>query len=138
LADVELQKTPYDDIALKEAELIKQQSLVQDVDFIIDPRAELASCKKEGMPQTLIDYDEIKTLAEQATKIYADYLNKPLLSFEGRIFDDEVDLKEMARLVQQNHKAKQEHEKAVAHEGKPVVLPKRLLKKVNEEKKKQK
>jgi hypothetical protein len=41
--------------------------------FFIDPKAELDSAKNDGMPVTLVEYEELHAFAQMALKLNSEY-----------------------------------------------------------------
>ena len=66
LADVEIESYSTADISKREADLIRQQQAMRGSSYFVDPRAEVKEAKREGGIQTLVDYEEVASLASQA------------------------------------------------------------------------
>ena len=88
-----------------ESQLIKSLRKVKLKTLLIDPRAEMKAQKEAGNTETLVEYDRIGQLAEQAKSIFLSNMDES----EGRIVDDEradiFDLQLLQNYVDHNHGA---------------------------------
>lgn len=130
LADIVVESYPASKIREMEDSLSESLKSIKTVTPLVDPRAEMRIERSAGNMATLVSYDRIGTLAQQAESLYLNYLAEENAPGSTIAAGDLLDLDLLQTRVSHDHSRNRAEDPVVRHGDFAITGTRRRLNKV--------